>query len=63
MKKQVKKLALAKETLRNLGEVGLGVVGAASNLPCPTDATLCSCAFSQCCESRLMHCISPPPGN
>jgi hypothetical protein len=62
-KKAVKKLVLAKETVRNLGEMGLGYAAAGSNLPCPTDATMCSCAFSQCCESKLMHCFSPPPGN
>lgn len=67
MKKKVKKLTLSKETLRNLEGTGLrDAVGASlptdTCLPCATAATDCSCAFSQCCESKLMRCFSPPTG-
>ena len=61
-KKTLRKLALAKETLRGLDDGAMRAVGAGLSAPqaCFTDATQCSCA-SQCtcglaCYTQAPEC-------
>lgn len=54
MKKQLKKLALNRETLRQLEEKALRPAGAAS-FPCNTDSE-CVCSYTNCSG----HCFHYP---
>ena len=64
MKKTPKKLVLAKETLRNLEGLGLGIAGGVSleSCPCATVFTECSCGATVCCASKARPCFPPPTG-
>jgi len=50
MKKQTKKLALAKETVRNLEDLG-GVVGGVT-----TNSDLCTTGTENCATRRIASC-------
>jgi hypothetical protein len=59
-KRTLRKLVLTTETLRNLDDRAIRVVGAGPTYPylCFTDATQCSCA-SQCTCGNACNTVAP----
>ncbi|MEP7013751.1 MAG: hypothetical protein ABJC13_25805 [Acidobacteriota bacterium] len=67
MKKKLKKLVLAKETIRAFAAPWLtGINGDFGDLtdPAATEGATCdTCTcMTFCCASRIRNCFSPPPG-